>query len=414
MRTNKIRALICDVLALVFLTLAIPVLADPALQFNATAALLGGVGTRDLDNQASYLATTVEGEAAFFAGAWRGDFLGTLDQTLITDAERTDAAIREARLSWRSDSWFAALGRQRLAWGRADEINPTDVLTPRDLDRPALWASEEYAGVDALSLGWRLGEERTISAFLLPHFRSGRLPRGLWEGVPLAGESHATSSRNPGFALRFETLGSGYDMSVTALYSADLTPYLRPTAGGAAFQRRYGELYMFGADFSATVDRSVIRGEVAYLHRENDRYGLALGSTATAVFGLERELGDQVTMIGQLLYENHASLPRNSGMFGAAGMFNRALFHQTSHSFVGATVSAVLRPESYVGSLTLSVAAFENGERMFRVRGQYPIGQTMKLELLSEHYTGPGGTSFGLLRENSILWLRLTANFHPQ
>ncbi len=41
--------------------------------------------------------------------------------------------MREAYVDYALDSWDFRVGRQIVAWGRADRVNPTDNLTPRTL-----------------------------------------------------------------------------------------------------------------------------------------------------------------------------------------------------------------------------------------------------------------------------------------
>src|SRR2546427_6276513 len=47
-------------------------------------------------------------------------------------AKETSGKFREGYLDLRLGALDVRLGRQIIAWGRADQINPTDNLTPRD------------------------------------------------------------------------------------------------------------------------------------------------------------------------------------------------------------------------------------------------------------------------------------------
>ena len=47
-------------------------------------------------------------------------------------SESSDHRVKEIYVHFRSGDWDYRLGRQIVAWGRADRLNPTDNLTPRD------------------------------------------------------------------------------------------------------------------------------------------------------------------------------------------------------------------------------------------------------------------------------------------
>ena len=54
----------------------------------------------------------------------------------INDSARADGysgRLREGYLETGNDAWRWRVGRQIIAWGRSDRINPTDYLAPRDL-----------------------------------------------------------------------------------------------------------------------------------------------------------------------------------------------------------------------------------------------------------------------------------------
>ncbi len=66
------------------------------------------------------------------------------------------------------------IGRQRIAWGTADRLNPTDNLNPYDLQDPFNFG--ERIPSDAILLLWYLPHDFSISGVFLPHFSSPLLP----------------------------------------------------------------------------------------------------------------------------------------------------------------------------------------------------------------------------------------------
>ncbi|MEX0732172.1 MAG: hypothetical protein WED00_03755 [Aquisalimonadaceae bacterium] len=391
---------------------AAPAQADIDFGWDVDSWLIGGSGTRDGDDRSSFLGTGVEANAGFGGMHWLVRTRATLDLPLASDHDNARGHLREANFDWRGEHLAFTLGRQRVIWGRTDGNKPTNVLTPRHVDRPVIWESEEYAGVDAAHVGLRLSDAAFLGVYAVPHFRPSRLPRGLWQGMPVKGDSVAVSGSDPGLALRFEWLGNGFDGAITASRTAELTPYLRPTADGLGVERRHGELRMFGWDFALTRGSYVYRGEFAYLEREEDPSGLSPGSTFALALGAERELTPRLTGLLQVLFEDHRRRPTSeSPALAGLAAANQALFRQTRNKQAGLSLSATLYPPSYVGSLTVDAAGYEGGETLLRVRGQYPVGQHVKLELLAEHFDGPAGSAFGVLSENNVVWGRVTVSF---
>jgi hypothetical protein len=69
------------------------------------------------------------------------------------------------------------LGRQRIAWGTGDKINPTDNLNPYDLQD--IWDFGRHLGSDGMLASLYLGEY-TVSTAILPMFTPAVLPAGDW------------------------------------------------------------------------------------------------------------------------------------------------------------------------------------------------------------------------------------------
>ena len=66
------------------------------------------------------------------------------------------------------------IGRQRIAWGTADKLNPTDNLNPYDLQNPFNFG--ERIPSDAILLVYYLPHDFSVSGVFLPHFSSPLLP----------------------------------------------------------------------------------------------------------------------------------------------------------------------------------------------------------------------------------------------
>lgn len=130
------------------------------------------------------------------------------------------------------------LGRQRIAWGTGDKINPTDNLNPYDLED--IWDFGRHLGSDGMLASLYAGDY-TLSTAILPFFIPAVLPAGDWalllsRKIELSGgitiKNTSDSIVMPGNNFR-ETFKGGlkikkrflsYDMSLSYVYGIDGLP----------------------------------------------------------------------------------------------------------------------------------------------------------------------------------------------
>lgn len=98
------------------------------------------------------------------------------DLSSSTKVSGTRVDLREAYVEVSDfvlDGLDLRAGRQRIAWGRADKLNPTDNVNPYDLED--LWDFGRHLGSDALNLTY-FGSGWSLSAVLMPTFTPAVLP----------------------------------------------------------------------------------------------------------------------------------------------------------------------------------------------------------------------------------------------
>ncbi len=76
-----------------------------------------------------------------------------------------------------SENLDLRIGRQRIAWGTADQLNPTDNLNPDDLED--IFNFGAHFGSNALLANYYLGDF-TLTGVVLPVFQPATLPFGDW------------------------------------------------------------------------------------------------------------------------------------------------------------------------------------------------------------------------------------------
>ena len=130
------------------------------------------------------------------------------------------------------------IGRQRIAWGTADKLNPTDNVNSYDLED--IWDFGRHLGSDAIQLRYYLKEFYLEGDYIL-YFRPASLPRGDWaEGLFMPMElpsfMHLASfedslamprlnlAENATYAVKFGGFAAGFDFSASYVYGRDGLP----------------------------------------------------------------------------------------------------------------------------------------------------------------------------------------------
>ena len=168
------------------------------------------------------------------------------------------------------------VGRQRIAWGTADKLNPTDNVNALDLGDP--WDFGSHLGSDGVQLSvyeWGL----QFTGVAVAQFTPAVLPTGNW-ATALMGQAIeapagltlgtvSTSVTLPGLTLadsinaglRIKGNLLGYDLSVSYLYGRQSLPVIDSevitmaglTAINVAANLVYPREHVFGADLAGSI-----------------------------------------------------------------------------------------------------------------------------------------------------------------
>ena len=318
-----------------------------------------------------------------------------------------DADVREAYAELSLGGVTLKAGRQALAWGRADRINPTDALASRDLQRLVTEEDDNRMGQFAVTLAVPFGGG-SLSGIWQPEFRASRLPDGV--PVPSLPLRHSAS-----YALRYERFGAGFDFSLTLANGPDHTPWLTPAVinGQPEIAFSHPIVTTLGADFSTTLGAYGIRFEAArYWH---DRTALQANTTRlpqfSAVLGIDRSFPGEWMLIAQAVLRVGSTMPVPApGLSGLAAQ-NALLHGAWRQTVVGATVSVRKSFAAQRGQAEATGAWLSGGGTFAQLRLKYAVTGAVSLHLSAERFGGNYTDFFGRQRSNNIVMAGVKIGF---
>ncbi len=179
------------------------------------------------------------------------------------------------------------IGRQRIAWGTADKINPTDNLNPFDLED--ILDFGRHRGSDAITASYYLNSDFFLQGVYIPYFQPANMPVGLFanalapvtdlpEGLTL--KSISDTLLMPRFniresssaGVRIKGYTKGIDVSLSYVWGYDGLPVsTRNTfipvdlTGGIDINSRLSFIrtHILGADFATSISGAGFWGEAA-------------------------------------------------------------------------------------------------------------------------------------------------------
>jgi len=233
------------------------------------------------------------------------------------------------------------IGKQRITWGTADKMNPTDNLNPDDLED--IWDFGRHTGSNGLKISYYLKDLNFLGT-IIPIFSPAILPKGNWTkllmpsfNVP-AGltirnisdsiiQPEANTKNSSTYGLKIAKNLLGYDFSLSYVYGRDDLPMPKkitftPSAADPGEVDMKSELFfprtrILGLDMSGSVAGFGIWGEGALFCSEEiimttDLSALGLGVTdstilknrvyAKYVVGTDYSLRDRVYINVQYLH----------------------------------------------------------------------------------------------------------------
>ena len=326
--------------------------------------------------------------------------------------EKYDASrLREAYFEGRNGNFDYRVGKQTIAWGRTDRLNPTDNLTPRDATLLSADVDDDRFGSLAAKSSWNFDAYTSLIGIWIPQFRPNVVPLPTRPGVLF--QENVPDSNNQ-WALKFDQSGKAIDWSVSWFDGFDLNADISPgplTAAGQVVKLDHHRIKVLGADAATTRGAFRFAADAAYTRTE-DPDGTNPGIKNPffyGVFGVERDFPDNFIVIVQAFtrYVTHYRDPEaitdpaaraiavqqavvNSQYYrrlqGVSARIDKKWFNETLEAELAAT--ALLNRDGY----------------LVRPRMIYLWSDSIKLIAGYEYFRGSDKTTYGLAEKNSTLY----------
>ncbi|WP_459660576.1 hypothetical protein ACL9Z5_003619 [Acinetobacter calcoaceticus] len=342
------------------------------------------------------------------------------DHTVNPDqVSKVNRNLRELYASYNWDhTFYLDVGRQIVVWGRADGINPTDNLSPRDYTRLVPEETDQRLGNDALKLTY-IPESGTNkwTALWYPRSRSDVIPLRQIAGV----QYDIDRKSRPAFAIRWDYSVDGLDVGASYFSGLDHMPDLSvlsasPT-GGATLQLKNNPMSVYGFDFSYNHNDLVWRGEAAYTKTDSD------GSedishkknNLTVVMGPELSLKNStLSLVGVYKHtEDFRSADSlTNPLLREVYRYQQTISDQYEQDQYGAMLRYALNLLN--DNLKLEVTGFyfaPEPNELLRVRINYSLNDHWQLNAGGDRFWGKNDTVLGQFRDNSLVYAQIRYNF---
>jgi hypothetical protein len=392
-----------------------PTLSPPRLG----ATLAGGYwsGSRSLDDRGNLFVTwlDVKGDARvasvaaihFEGRVWNEDAVG--------GDRYARGEMRELWLDVQpSDSFDVRVGKQYMTWGRADGINPTDLVNGSDFTALVVDDSDRKLGSWDLKATKEFGGSSASALWLLNFVPS------VFPFAPLApGTSVFQRLPTEGFrqgAIKVETTGGHLDGSLCYFDGFDHTPDM--TLAGSAITLFYPRLRVVGGDVAKNWERFGLRAEGSYTFQENVVVTPfpPRQDVLAVVIGVDRSWLEYLNVNLQYLgrYLAHFDDPRavRDPTVRSFAILRSLLIQQQSRvqNGMSARVSYKWFHETLEAEVH-GVTWFERGDFVISPRAAYAINDNVKVSIGADLYRGPADSVFGLLKANSLGYAEVGYSF---
>ena len=389
--------------------------------FSLQTSVRTGAWTHDRELNGETL--TVVGGVRARATVAAGGVDGFAEGFVQSDSSRgTRADLVEGWLRLTSGDVSIKAGRQIVVWGRADRLNPSDVLASRDYT--LLFASDDVQSRGTLMVQARLGLGAfTLDGYWLPEFRGNRFPLDATPpGATVIADARVDDKAQ--FAVKLDRSGGSIDWSVGWFHGTDRTRDFAavPVPAGSrpgtftGVQQQFPPVDVLTADASGTLGPIGWRLETAFsqyrgsdtIFRKNDNVWLVAGFDTDVIGGWNLNLQYSLRRIFDYADPRAIANPIDRAVASQSAAVNNQL-DRTQHG-VTARVAHKWLQDTLDFELA-TIVFFPTGDAAIRPKLTYAINDRLRITAAADIFVGPRLSYFGRVRDLSAGFLQLNFGF---
>jgi hypothetical protein len=327
--------------------------------------------------------------------------------------------LREAYVNMRFGKLDLRVGKQIIVWGRADRLNPTDNLTPRNFTLLVPEDDDQRIGTPAMKAAYFFGS-LSLTGVWLPQFAPFVIPLQHFPS-PLHVQDRVPDSSLEQWAVKLEQTGKAVDWSLSYFDGFDLAPDVqigRPSPTRIPIFLTHNRVRTVGADAATTIGRYGLRAEAAYTFTQDNsgRNPLIKNPFFYLVLGGDRTFYEYVNVNVQYFLRTvtHFRDPVaiTEPLRRSAALTLAAVTNQRDDVQHGAS----LRVNNKWWNETLeaeiaAVLSFTRLDFVLRPKIVYAFTDRWKGALGADIFRGSDRTFFGRLQRNSGTYVELRYNF---
>lgn len=384
-------------------------------------SLRAGAWTHDRELRGDTLTATAG--ARVRAAPRSGDFDSFAEGFVQTDSSRgTRADLVEGWMRFSSGDFSLKAGRQIVVWGRADRLNPADVLGSRDYT--LLVASDDEQRRGSLMVQARLGlGEFTLDGYWLPEFRATRFPLDPDPAGAAVIRDEQVHDRGQ-FALKLDRSGGSVDWSLGWFHGTDRTrdfarvavPAQSPAGVFTGVQQRFPQVDVVSGDAAGTIGRFGWRAEIAWnryrgadtIFRKNDNIWLVAGFDTDVAGGWNVNLQYSLRRIFDFADPRLVADPVDRAVAAQSAAVNNQL-DRTQHGMTARVAHKWL--QDTLDFELSTIVYFQTGDAAIRPKLSYAINDKLRVTVAADVFVGPRLSYFGRVRDLSAGFLQLNYGF---
>jgi hypothetical protein len=387
-------------------------------RFDKVFSLRGGYwsSSRQLDDERGLIAGSVwsrmtyqpNSSLRFAADAWVGN--------RAMAGAGPKGQVRELYAEWLSSNADFRIGRQIIAWGRADALNPTDNLSARRYSTLVSDDNDQRIGTWAAKAAVH-GRELSLIGIFEPRFTPSEIPLRRLPNVRYVDDDNDRHA----WALKLQREQGNVDWSISYYDGPDRSTDLAPVSispAGIELRKGHNRIRVAGADWATALGELGLRGEIAYTQTANDAgtdpfikkpyfYG---------VLGVERQFADSTSLIFQGFYKrvHHFSDPAGfpDPLLRPIVQRSAQVMDQLDEHKYGWSMRLAKRwaNDTVEGEVTM-LMSYPRHDHVLRGKLSYRLTDGWRLIAGMDLLRGSGNSYYGQLRDNSVVYTMLEYGF---